>query len=159
MILPPKNDLQRSRQHLAGNLHLGRPGDVFLEVASPVFACFQWKPFTTTRGWCLHAVGGVGADEVLGVDFSGNDADVGVPAGTLVAVRALTQSVGVHFLHFGALLDAEQPARLLPLAPQPLQRCNVKRFIPQLLRISTRVVSRVPHMLHQTHKSGSSSNT
>ena len=80
-------------------------------------------------GCSLHAVGGVSADEVLGVDFSGDDADVGVPAGTLVTVRALTQSVGVHFLHFGALLDAEQPARLLPLTPQPLQHFNVNNLV------------------------------
>ena len=70
----------------------------------------------------LHAVSRIGADQVLGVDFAGYDADVGVPARTLVAVRTLAQAVGVDLLHLGAFLDAEQAARLFALAAQPLRR-------------------------------------
>ena len=73
----------------------------------------------------LHAVGGVGADEVLGVDFSRNDADVRVSARALVAVRTLTQRVCVDVLDLGAFLDAEQTARLFTLTAQPLH--NIKR--------------------------------
>ena len=81
----------------------------------------------------LDAISRVGADQVLGVDFSRDDADVRVPPGALVSVRALAQRIGVDLLHVCSLLGRKQPARLFPPAPQPLRyissRLILRHFI------------------------------
>lgn len=58
----------------------------------------------------------IGSYQVLGVDFTGDDANIGVPPWAFVSVRTLAQRVRIHFFHVGSFLGREQPARLFPLA-------------------------------------------
>lgn len=72
------------------------------------------------QGADSHTVAAVGAYGILGVDLARDDAGVHVMVGAGVAVWALAQCVGVHFLELRPLLHCKQSTRLLPQTPQPL---------------------------------------
>lgn len=69
-----------------------------------------------------QAVTAVGAYVLFHVTLALDDASVGVVSGTVVVVRTLAQRVCIDLVQqLQPLAHREQPARLLPLASQPLQ--------------------------------------
>ena len=68
----------------------------------------------------LNTISRVGAYEVLGVNFTRNDANVRVPPGAFVSMRALAQRICIDLLDVGSLLSCEKSAWLLALAAQSL---------------------------------------